>query len=138
MPTSVREQILSAITTRVGGEYGIPAPETERDLPITIVQDGPDDASDDVYGQTNAQMPVVIASAVVAASKDRDDMRAEAGELLASLIQSVFSDETFGGLVEKVEYTGGGIQTEATKFLFAEAQFTVFYNHVRGDPYTQE
>jgi len=39
MPTPIREQLLAAITTAVGGEYGIPAPEDERDLPVTIVQD---------------------------------------------------------------------------------------------------
>ena len=138
MPTAIREQLLGAITSDVGGEYGVPAPETEQELPITIVQDGPDGAADDVYNQTNVEMPVVVARAEVAADRDRDAMRAQANELLASIITTVFADETFGGLADGVEYTGGGIQTEVGKFVFAEAQFTVRYHHVRGDPYTQD
>ena len=44
MATPIRERLLSALTTAVAGEYGIPAPEDERDLPVTIVQDGADEA----------------------------------------------------------------------------------------------
>ena len=136
MPTAIREQLLSAITTAVGGEYGTPAPESERDLPITIVQDGPDAAEDDIYNQTNLLMPLAIASAESATSTDRDAMRTQAHALLASIITTMFADETFGGLADGVEYTGGGVQTEVGKFVFAEAQFTVRYHHLRGDPYT--
>lgn len=138
MPTSVREQLLDAITSRVGGEYGLPAPETEHDLPVTIVQDGPDVAADDVYNQTNVEMPVVVAKAVLATDRGRDAMRAEANELLAGIISTVFTDETFGNLADSAEYTGGGIQAEVGKFVFAEAQFTVRYHHVRGNPYLQD
>jgi hypothetical protein len=48
----------------------------------------------------------------------------------------MFADETFGALADGIEYTGGGIQTEVGKFVFAEAQFTVSYHYVRGDPFT--
>lgn len=136
MPVSIREQIIDAVTTAVGGEYGIPAPESERDLPVIIVQDGPDEAETDAYNNQLCLMPVAIGSAALATSSDRDTMRAQANELLASLIDTMFADETFGGLADGVEYTGGGIQTEASKFCFAEARFTIRYHHVRGDPYT--
>lgn len=139
MPTSIREQILAALTTAVGGEYGTPAPEDERDLPITIVQErGLDQADDDDYGYSNLIMPVSVASAAVAASNDRALMRGQANELLASLIQTVFADSTLGALVDGIEYTGGGIQTEVGKFCFAEAQFNIRYHTVRGDPYTKD
>lgn len=136
MPTAIREQILAAITTAVSGEYGIPAPESERDLPVTIVQDGQDEAETTTYNQTNVLMPVAIASAASAASHDKDTMRAQANALLAGIITTMFADETFGDLADGIEYTGGGIQTEVGKFVFAEAQFTVRYHFVRGDPFT--
>lgn len=136
MPTAIREQILAAITTAVSGEYGIPAPESERDLPVTIVQDGQDEAETTTYNQTNVLMPVAIASAAAATSHDKDTMRAQANALLASIITTMFADETFGDLADGIEYTGGGIQTEVGKFVFAEAQFTVRYHFVRGDPFT--
>ena len=136
-PVSVREQVLAAMTSAVGGEYGTPAPEDERDLPITIVQEnGLDQASDDEYGYTNVVIPVSVGSAAVATSNNRALMRAQANELLASLVSTVFADAPLGALADGIQYTGGGIQTEVGKFVFAEAQFSVRYHTVRGDPYT--
>ena len=65
MPTPIREQLLAAITTAVGGEYGIPAPEDERDLPVTIVQDGTDEAGAQ-YGISDWITPVAVATAQAA------------------------------------------------------------------------
>lgn len=136
MPDPIREQLLSAITTAVNGEYGIPAPEDERDLPVTIVQDGPDTAETTVYDQTNILMPVAIASAAIATSNDLAELRKQANALHASIITQMFADETFGALADGVDYVEGGIQTEVGKFIFAEAQFTVRWHHLRGDPFT--
>ena len=136
MPTAIREQILSAITAAVGGEWGIPAPESERDLPITLVQEGDDEATTDIYNQTNVEMPIAIGKAESVTDTDRDAMRAQGHALLAGIITTMFTDETFGALADGIEYIGGGIQTEVGKFVFAEAQFTVRYHHLRGDPFT--
>jgi len=136
VPTSVREQVIAAIITATGGEYGVPAPESERDLPITIVEDGLEEASTDAYGYTNVLMPVAIGKAEAATSSEKDTMRQQANELLAGIITTMFTDETFGGLADGVEYNSGSIATEVGKFCFAEAQFTVRYHTVRGDPYT--
>lgn len=138
MPTAIREQILSALTTAVGGEYGLPAPEDERDLPITIVEDQPESASEDQYGYSVMVLPVVVASGAAAATTDRNAMRAQANALLASIVQTVFADAPLGALVDGVEYTGGGIQTEVGRFVFAEAQFSIRYHTVRGNPFTNE
>lgn len=136
MPTSIRERLLSAITTAVGGEYGVPAPELDRDLPICIVQDGEETSSPDQYDSDVIELPIAVAKAAVATSTDKSAMREQANELLASIRAAMFADETFGNLADGVEYTGGGIQTELAKICFAEAQFTVRYHTVRGDPYT--
>jgi hypothetical protein len=129
----VREFLLAAILTATGGEYGVSAPEDERDLPLTIVQDGTDTASAN-YDYTACAMPLSIARAEVATGSTRDALRAQAHTALAALMTVMHTNETFGGLAVGVDYTGGGIQTELGKFVFAEASFVVRYQHLRGQP----
>ena len=134
---SIREQLIAAILTATGGEYGVPAPEDERDLPVTIVQDGTDTASGN-YDYTACSMPITVARAELAVGTDRNALRAQAHAALAALITAMHTDETFGALALGVDYTGGGIQTEVGKFVFAEASFTVRYQHLRGQPAVQD
>ena len=134
---SIREQLIAAILTATGGEYGVPAPEDERDLPVTIVQDGTDTASTN-YDVTACSMPITVARAELAVGTDRNALRAQAHAALAALIAAMHTDETFGALALGVDYTGGGIQTEVGKFVFAEASFTVRYQHLRGQPAVQD
>jgi len=133
MTTCVRERLIAAILTATGGIYGLPTPDDERDLPVTIVQDGTDTATAS-YDTTQCVMPLNVGRAEAATNNDRDALRAQAHAALATLISAMATDETFGGLASSTEYTGGGIQTEAGKFVFAEATFTVRYQHLRGQP----
>lgn len=141
MSVPVREQLLAAITAAVGGEYSIPAPEDERDLPVTIVQDGTDEATAG-YGYSAWTTPVAVAAARAAvdtAAMDstaaRAALRAQAHDMLAELNTALHADETFGGLADGFDEAGQGIQTEIGKFVFAELQIRVRYHHVRGNPY---
>lgn len=141
MPTPIREQLLAAITTAVGGEYSIPAPEDERDLPVTIVQDGTDEAGA-LYGYSAWVTPVAVATAQAAVDTSalsstaaRAALRAQAHEMLAALHHALNADPTFGGLAEGFDEDGQGIQTEIGKFVFAELQIRVRWHHVRGNPY---
>ena len=136
MPVSIREQLIQKITETVGGLYDIPAPTDERECPVTIVRDLPEVAADDQYGVSNREIPVAIGRGAVSTSTVRAEQRAEANELLAELVTEMFADESFASLADGLEYTGGGIQVEVGKFVIAEAQFTVRYHTVRGDPYT--
>lgn len=129
---AVREQLLARILAAVGGEYGVRAPEDDRDLPVTIVQDGTDEASAN-YDATLCVMPVNVARAEEAISSDRDVMRRQAHAALQALIEAMFTDETFGGLAVGIDYTGGGIDADG-KLIFAEAAFRVRYQHLRGQP----
>lgn len=135
MTTPIREQLLSAITTAVSGVYDVPAPEDERDAPMTVVADDLEQSEVGPYGEQNIVLPVTVARAEIASGPSRDVMRGQAHEMLADLILEMFADETFGGLADGVEYVSGGIQTEVGKFIFAEAQFSVRYHTVRGNPY---
>ena len=133
MTASVRERLIAAILTATGGKYGIPAPEDERDLPVTIVQDSSDTATTN-YDYTQCAMPLNVGRAELATGTDRNAQRVQAHAALAALVTAMHTDETFGGLAVGVDYIGGGIQLEANKFIFAEAAFTVRYQHLRGQP----
>ena len=132
MADLVRERLLANILTAVGGEYGLVAPEDDRDLPVTIVQDGTDEVSAN-YDATVCTMPLNVARAEAAASTDRDTLRQQAHTALKALIVAMFTDETFDGLAVGIDYTGGGIEVDG-KFVFAEAAFRVRYQHLRGQP----
>lgn len=141
MPTAIREQVLAAVTAAVGGEYGIPAPEDERDLPVTIVQDGTDETGS-YYGTSAWITPIAVATARAAVdtsamtdTQARAALRAQAHEMLAGLLAALNADPTFGGVVDGFDEDGQGIQTEVGKFVFAEIQIRVRWHHVRGNPY---
>jgi hypothetical protein len=138
---SIREQLLAAITTAVGGEYSIPAPEDERDLPVTIVQDGTDEALAG-YGYCAWVTPVAIATAQAAidtramsSTEAREALREQAHAMLAALHEALHADPTFGALADGFDDVSQGIQTEIGKFVFAELQIRVRWHHVRGNPF---
>ena len=133
MDAPVRERLLAAITAAVGGVYRVPTPEDERDLPLTFVQDSTD-AAQDGYDYTVLTMPVAVARAELASSADQAQQRAQAHGMLADVVAAMYADPTFGGLAVGLGLSGGGIQTELGKFVFAEASFEVRYQHVRGNP----
>lgn len=133
MTAPVRERLLAAILTATGGQYGLPVPEDERDLPLTIVQDGTDSATAN-YDYTACSMPLTVARAEAASGSTHDALRIQAHTALAALITAMYTDETFGGLAVGIDYTGGGIQTALGQFVFAEASFVVRYQHLRGQP----
>jgi len=134
MPVSIREQLLAAITLAVGGEYNTEIPTDERELPITLVLDDVETATSD-YDETIIEIPVAVARAAATIGRDGDTQRAQANALQAEIITEMFADSTFGGLAQNTEYDGGGITLNST-FVGAEAQFTIKFSHVRGDPYT--
>ena len=72
--TAIREQLIAAILTATSGQYGLTAPEDERDLPLTLVQDAPDTATQN-YDFTACAMPISLGRAEVAASIDRNAAR---------------------------------------------------------------
>ena len=140
MPTPIRERLLAAITTAVGGEYSIPAPEDERDLPVTIVQDGADEAGGS-YGVVAWTTPVAIGRAAAAVDTSamtptaaRAALRAQAHDMLAALWVALEVDDTFGGLADGFDADGQSIQTELGQYVFAELAIRLRWHHARGKP----
>ena len=132
MADIIRERVIAAIVTAVGGVYGLPAPEDDRDLPVTIVPDDADEATTS-YDTTLCVMPLAVARAEASVSLTRADQRKQAHAALAAIVTAMHTDTSFGGLATGVDYTGGGIQIDA-RMVFAEAQFRVRYQHQRGAP----
>lgn len=136
MTDSVRERLLAAITTATEGEYGEYI-AVDDELPVTVIADGDDTATTDQYGITTNVMPLTLARAEKATSTGKATRRAQAHDMLAGLILKMFDDASFDGLATRLEYTGGGIQTEgAGGVLSAQAFFSVTYQHLAGDPLT--
>ncbi len=142
MPTAIREQLLDNIASQVSARYGV---DTTIDLAqaskelVTVLSDEGETAADDAYGLTDYEMTIAIARGEPATEPATlESMRAQASQLLAQIIVDVFTDETFGGLAVDASYIAGGISVEAAKVCAAEAQFTVRYSTVRGDPFNQE
>lgn len=133
MTDSVRERLMAAILTRVGGQYGLPEALDERELPATVVDDGRDSVVQ-ATGVTRLTMNVTICRAEPAVSTNPDAMRVQAHAALASLIVAMHADETFGGLAKGVEYLECAIAMDARRIVFAEAVFSVSYEHERGNP----
>ncbi len=134
MAISIREQLLAAITLAVGAEYQTDIPTDERELPITLLTDDVESA----FGNSDSvtiELPVAVARAAASEGRTGDSQRTQANALLAEIITEMGVDETFGGLSLTTEYQGGGIALNNT-FVAAEAQFTVTFEHLRGDPFT--
>jgi hypothetical protein len=135
--TPLRERLLAAITAAVGGEYGLPAPEDERDFPVCLVQDSADEVTPN-YDSSLCVTQIAVGRGAVALTNDRVELRSHAHRLLASIVTDMHADPTFGELADGVDYLGGGIQSEAGKFVFAEASFRVRWRHVAGNPYLRD
>ena len=133
MADLLRERLISAICTAVGGQYGITAPQDERDVPVTVVQDGEDDASTG-YDIVQCTMPIGVGRAEAAATNATPaQRRAQAHAALKSLITAMHTDTTFGGLARGADYTGGGIQIEGP-LVFAQCTFNVRYAFAAQTP----
>lgn len=136
MSDPIRERLLAAIVTATAGEYGEYI-AVDDELPVTVVADGDDSASTDVYGITSCTVPVTVARAEKAASTDKGARRKQAHLSLAALVVQVFADPTFGALAHRLEYTGCAIQTEgAGGVITVQAYFSATYRHMAGDPFT--
>jgi hypothetical protein len=141
MTTSIREQIQVAAAALVGGEWGVPAPQDEQDLPFTSLDDGTDTVIESDYETTRLEMSVVVARAALATSNNRAAMHAQSNELYAQLVKELTGpdvDETLDGLADGIDFLGGGTLEEVGKFVFAIVNFKIRYHHITGDPYTIE
>lgn len=133
MSEPIREQIIARLIKLTGARYGVPGGIDDDELPVKILEDGSETAEADAFDQWVIELPITIAYVEAFESSDPDKMRKAAHKALTQIVRDVYVDEDLGGLAEYVEYTGGSIQTEAARFVFAQAGFVVKYHTARGD-----
>lgn len=139
MTDTIREQILTALATRVAAER---APLYERlvedtVLPVTALSAGTDGVERIEYGATHVVMTVT------AERVDRlpagVNPSSHANALLGALISAATgTDRTLGGLCEDLQYAAGSElpRESGSELAGASATFSVRYAFAIGDPFT--
>ena len=136
----IREQILRELVRRTKAVRRLEMYD-DRDLPITVLQEGDDNAADALYGMTNVTMQVGIARAIRMDGVKSDDWYTQLNRALASLIAEVFTGgDDLGGLALGMEYVSGSVDllTDAGKGAGVAVTVAVRYAFVRGNPYSQD
>lgn len=136
MTTSIREQLIAAVCTAMGAQYGAYV-DDQTAMPVTVVVDGTDSASN-TYDLTTVSMPISVGRAeAVTAHAAPETQRTQANAALAKLITDMHAGGDFGGLCRSCEYTGGELEYHGDTHIVALANFTLTYQHARGNPSTQ-
>ena len=138
MSLPIREQILQALATRVGAVREVPIYDRS-DLPLTVLAEGDEQAQPDDYDLTRVSMEVYIAKAV-AANVAKEEWHGQANKEMADLIVAAFDgDDTFGGLADGMDYTGGSIDTiqDGAGGYVATISLVVRYAFLHGNPYSR-
>ena len=140
MSLPIREQILQALATRVSAQRGLEGYDLD-DLPLTVMIEGEESEGDSDYDLTRLVLPVTIARAIEQTGIKGDAWYTAANTALADLIKEAYgSDETFGGLADGMDYTGGstGVLTDGAKGVMVQTFFNIRYAFAHGNPYTRE
>jgi hypothetical protein len=140
MSLPIREQIIQALVARVGGVRRLEMYD-ERDLPITVVSEGDDNAAEGRYGLTNVTMSVGIARAIPMSGIKDSTWYTELNTALANLITEVFTGgDDLGGLAHGIDYVSGSVDllTDAAQGGGVAVTVNVRYSFVHGNPYSQD
>ena len=137
---SIRERIISALANRTGAVRRLREYD-KTDLPITVLQEGDDSASEGLYGMTNVNMQVSIARAIAMSGTKGDAWYSDLNDELATLITEVFTGgDDLGGLAEGMDYVSGSVDllTEGGVGAGVAVTVNVRYSFVHGNPYSQD
>ena len=145
----IREQIIQALAARVGATRRL-AMYDERDLPITVLQEGDDTAAEGLYGMTNVSTSISIARAIRMTGVKDDDWYTQLNVALADLIAEVFDSgedpeeeqepDGLDELIHGIEYVSGSVDllTDAGVGAGVAVTVNVRYSFVHGNPYSQD
>lgn len=137
---SIRERIISALANRTGAVRRLREYD-KTDLPITVLQEGDDNASEGLYGMTNVNMQVSIARAISMSGTKGDAWYSDLNDELATLITEVFTGgDDLGGLAEGMDYVSGSVDllTEGGVGAGVAVTVNIRYSFVHGNPYSQD
>ena len=134
---TIREQILQALATRTGATRMLQQYDP-RDLPITVLAEGDDAATEKPYGMTAVTMPVTIARAIPLTGTKDDTWYAAANEALGNLIVEIYTGgDTLGGLCQGLDYAGGSVEllSDGADGAAVQASVTVRFQFRHGNPF---
>jgi len=140
MSLPIRERILRELVRRTRARRRLESYD-ERDLPLTVLQEGDDSAVEGLYGMTQVATQVLVARAVNMTGVKGDDWHAELNTALANLIKEIFKGGNgIEGLKFELNYVSGGIglPTDASKGSGVAVTVNVRYAFVYGNPYSQD
>ena len=138
MSLPIREQIIQALATRVGATRRL-AMYDERDLPITVLQEGDDNAAEGMYGLTNVTTSISVARAIRMDGVKDDNWYTELNTALAQLITELYTGGVdIDGLAHGMEYVSGSVDllTDAGVGAGVAVTVNVRYSFVHGNPYS--
>ena len=136
----IREQIIQALATRIGASRKL-AMYDERDLPITVLQEGDDNAAEGMYGLTNVTTSISVARAIRMDGVKDDSWYTELNTALADLIAELYAGgDDIGGLAHGMDYVSGSVDllTDAGVGAGVAVTVAVRYSFVHGNPYSQD
>lgn len=136
MPDPVNEQVISTILAAFDAIYSNELPKDDKSLPVTVVAEGDEIASQEVHGRTDIELPINIGSGVKSDSTDPDEQRKVCKQLLASVQQTMITTPSILAVVDSVEYTGGAVAIEPGRRCMIEAIFTVRFHYNADNPYS--
>ena len=140
MSLPIREQIIRNLAARVGAARRLEMYD-ERDLPITVLQEGDDQAAEGRYGLTNVTMSISVARAIPMTGVKSDTWYTELNNALANLITELYTGgDDVGGLAMGMDYVSGSVDlvTDASAGAGVAVTVNVRYSTVHGNPYSQD
>lgn len=140
MSTSIREQIIQALATRVGAVRELQVYD-ERDLPLTVISPGDESIADGRYGMTNVQMQVAIGRAIAIEGTKDDAWHASLSAALADLTVEIYAGgDDLDGLADGIDYVSGSVDLLTDGGVGAGVAVTVNvrYAWAHGNPYSQD
>ena len=140
MSLPIREQIIRNLAARVGATRRLEMYD-ERDLPITVLQEGDDQAAETGYDMTQVSMSISVARAIPMGGVKSDRWYTELNTALAKLIVELYTGgDDIGGLAQGMDYVSGSVDlvTDASAGAGVAVTVNVRYATVHGNPYSQD
>ena len=140
MSVPIREQIIQKLATRVGATRRLEMYD-ERDLPVTVLQEGDDTAAEGLYGLTNVTTSISVARAIPMTGVKADDWYTQLNTALANLISELYTGgDDVDGLAHGMDYVSGSVDllTDGSVGAGVAVTVAVRYSFVHGNPYSQD
>ena len=134
-----REAVMQALQDRLDAVRIVALFEPDpRDLPVTLISDTGETAETNEYGWVTATISFTVVRFEMMTVADAL-WHTEANETLATMQQTLFTDETLGGLALDMQYTGNVINfSSETRIAEIQVSASLRYQYELGNPFIDE